>query len=96
MFCLMILASGSFDGLQETFWWLGVLGINPLEFPGRSAVVGASALGLILANVALIAVFDMALGTTKALPDQTQVVRIEMKLALLPSAISRLPMSRVT
>ncbi|QMU59844.1 MAG: hypothetical protein GKR98_17680 [Boseongicola sp.] len=56
-FCLMILASGSFDGLQETFWWLGVLGINPLEFPGRSAVVGASALGLLAANASLIAVF---------------------------------------
>lgn len=53
LFCLSILVSGSFDGLRETFWWLGQVGINPLEFPGRSAVVWASTVGLILANIAV-------------------------------------------
>ena len=33
---IILLATGSFDGLNETFWWLGKIGINPLEFPGRS------------------------------------------------------------
>lgn len=61
VFCLMVLASGSFDGLSETFWWLAQIGINPLEFPGRSAVVLTSSLGLIGANVALIAVYAAAL-----------------------------------
>lgn len=61
VFCLVILASGSFDGIRETFWWLGQIGINPLEFPGRSAVVWQSALGVIAANVALIAAFVVAL-----------------------------------
>ena len=36
---LLLLGSGSFDGVNETFWWLGLLWINPLEFPGRSAVI---------------------------------------------------------
>ncbi|MGC1503626.1 MAG: hypothetical protein WA782_05740 [Sulfitobacter sp.] len=54
MFCLTILVSGSFDGLRETFWWLGQIGINPLEFPGRSAVVWTSAIGLIVANTTII------------------------------------------
>ena len=57
LFCLTILVSGSFDGLRETFWWLGQIGINPLEFPGRSAVVWTSGIGLIVANLAVIFVY---------------------------------------
>lgn len=34
---LTLLGVGSFDGLNETFWWIGMIGINPPEFPGRSA-----------------------------------------------------------
>lgn len=60
-FCLILLGSGSFDGVNETFLWLGVLGINPLEFPGRSAVIIPNILGLLLANAALIVVFTTAL-----------------------------------
>jgi hypothetical protein len=61
VFCLILLGSGSFDGVNETFLWLGLLGINPLEFPGRSAVILPNILGLLAANAALIAVFAMAL-----------------------------------
>lgn len=46
-FVTLILAAVSFDGLHATFWWLIRLGINPLEFPGRSAVQGANSLGLL-------------------------------------------------
>lgn len=63
LFMVMILACGSFDGVNETFWWLGVLGINPLEFPGRSAVVGQNLVGLLAANLLLIGIFA---GTVKA------------------------------
>jgi hypothetical protein len=48
LFILLALASVSFDGLSKTFWWLGLNGINPLEFPGRSAVLGINSMGLIL------------------------------------------------
>lgn len=57
VFILILLGTGSFDGLNETFWWFGLLGINPLEFPGRSAVVVQNILGLIAANTALIAAY---------------------------------------
>lgn len=45
-FLLLALASVTFDGLRHTFFWLGAIGINPLEFPGRSAVMGETTFGL--------------------------------------------------
>ncbi len=48
-FVALILASVSFDGLHDTFWWLARIGVNPLEFPGRSAVAGVNTAGLLLA-----------------------------------------------
>jgi hypothetical protein len=53
MFILLTLASVTFDGLSKTFWWLGLNGINPLEFPGRSAVVWTNTTGLLVAWQAL-------------------------------------------
>lgn len=61
VFCLILLGSGSFDGINETFLWLGLLGINPLEFPGRSSVIFPNILGLLATNVALVVVFVTAL-----------------------------------
>ncbi len=61
VFMLVMLGSGSFDGLNETFWWLDLLGINPLEFPGRSAVVLPTLAGFLVANLTLILVFLAAL-----------------------------------
>ncbi|MFO1108075.1 MAG: hypothetical protein U1E61_02705 [Bradyrhizobium sp.] len=57
LFVLLALASVSFDGLSRTFFWLNLIGINPLEFPGRSAVVMPNTLGLIGTFLALAAVF---------------------------------------
>ena len=57
LFSLVFLGVGSFDGLNETFWWLDRIGVNPLEFPGRSAIIGATITGLVLAIAALLAVF---------------------------------------
>ena len=57
VFTLVLLGTGSFDGLNETFWWMGVLGVNPLEFPGRSAVIGQTLAGLVGCNLALIGAF---------------------------------------
>ena len=54
---VVMLACGSFDGLNETFWWLAQIGVNPLEYPGRSALVGTTLTGLAAANLALIAIF---------------------------------------
>ncbi|MCB1339689.1 MAG: hypothetical protein KDK24_01220 [Pseudooceanicola sp.] len=56
-----LLGTGSFDGLNETFWWLGHIGINPLEFPGRSAVIAPTLIGLIASNLILLAAFTLCL-----------------------------------
>ena len=63
-FLLAALASVSFDGLSKTFFWLGLEGVNPLEYPGRTALLSANTAGLALAIVALSAVFvsTVALG----------------------------------
>lgn len=46
LFVLLTLSTVSFDGLSRTFLWLGAIGVNPLEFPGRSAVVWSGMLGM--------------------------------------------------
>lgn len=46
LFVLLTLATVSFDGLSKTFWWLALGDINPLEFPGRSAVMVRNTIGL--------------------------------------------------
>ncbi len=62
-----LLASGSFDGVNETFLWLGFLGFNPLEFPGRSAVIASNFSGLLVMNAALLAGFALTLDLGKRL-----------------------------
>lgn len=57
VFSLLVLGAGSFDGLNETYRWLGFIGVNPLEFPGRSAVIGETVAGLLVVSALLIAVF---------------------------------------
>ncbi len=55
LFVTSIIASVSFDGFSATFAWLAAIGVNPLEFPGRSAVILQNTAGL-LAAWALLAV----------------------------------------
>lgn len=55
---LIALAAGSFDGLNETFWWLAQIGINPLAFPGRSAVALPNSIGVLGGMLALTCVFS--------------------------------------
>jgi len=59
-FVLLVLASVSFDGLARTYFWLGGIGVNPLEFPGRSAVAPTNTLGLLGAFAALMACYGAA------------------------------------
>ncbi len=52
-FIVAMLATVSFDGLSRSFWWINLVGENPLEHPGRSAMLGVNTIGL-LASVAVI------------------------------------------
>jgi hypothetical protein len=47
-FLLLALSTVSFDGLLLTFFWLATIGVNPLEFPGRTDVMWPNTLGLLL------------------------------------------------
>ncbi|MFN3844785.1 MAG: hypothetical protein ACK4RZ_03050 [Paracoccaceae bacterium] len=46
-FLSLALSALTFDGLMETFWWHGLIGENPLEPTGRSAVLVSNTLGLL-------------------------------------------------
>lgn len=57
LFVLLTLSTVSFDGLSITFAWLAAIGINPLEFPGRSAVTVSGTLGVLGTWIALSSAF---------------------------------------
>ena len=57
VFVVVALATVSFDGLSRTFWWLDLVGENPLEHPGRTALVARNTLGLVGAAAALLAAY---------------------------------------
>ncbi len=46
VFVSLALAALTFDGLVETFWWQALIGQNPLEPTGRSAVMIENTVGL--------------------------------------------------
>ena len=47
VFVSLVLAALTFDGLAETFWWQALIGENPLEPTGRSAVMWENSGGLL-------------------------------------------------
>ena len=94
VFCIVLLGSGSFDGLHKTFWWMAQIGINPLEYPGRSAVFLPSTSGLVGANVLLVLVFVLACGVGVVLVAQFGTTRLStirtscaLSLSILPIAL---------
>ncbi|MGB0900667.1 hypothetical protein [Halocynthiibacter sp.] len=89
IFTIAMLAAGSYDGINETFWWLAQIGVNPLAFPGRSQVVIPMILGFVLAQITLLLSFAMCcwLGwRIAAKPEGFQNFFTLMALALLPIA----------
>ncbi|MGI9475651.1 MAG: hypothetical protein ACR2PI_03030 [Hyphomicrobiaceae bacterium] len=59
LFVVFVLGASSFDGLNETFWWLVFLDVNPLEYPGRSALIWQTIGGAIALNILLVIVFSI-------------------------------------
>lgn len=60
-FVLLALSTVSFDGFMRTFTWLGALGVNPLEFPGRSAMVEANSAALVGFFLLFLAIYRLAI-----------------------------------
>lgn len=94
-FSLIMLGCGSFDGLNETFWWLTTIGVNPLDFPGRSAIRVETLTGLLTFNALLISVFATSVWCGLALVrHQTkQTSRITFQQAFSKFALTLLPIA---
>ena len=91
LFILLTLASVSFDGLSKTFWWLGLNGINPLEFPGRSAVLGINSMGLILTWLVLAVLYTGAVLIGWRLagrPGEPRALLGTLVLSIMPIALA--------
>lgn len=91
LFVLLALSTVSFDGLSRTFLWLGAIGINPLEFPGRSAVVTSGTLGMIGMFAALATAFlgAVVLGCLLAgRPDAWQEATGRLIYSIVPIALA--------
>jgi len=89
-FVVVILAAGSFDGLYETFWWLAKIGVNPLEYPGRTALIVPTLIGLYGGIIALtiilaVVIFGGIKWIKEPVPFKTAFVRFA--ITLLPIAI---------
>jgi len=91
IFVVSFLAIGSFDGLNETFWWMAQIGINPLEFPGRSAVIWQNRIGLAGAVITLNLAFALMVWLGLALVRATSRMREawpRLALTLMPIALA--------
>lgn len=73
LFLLLTLSTSAFDGFTRTFVWLSAIGINPLEFPGRSAVVLSGTVGLIGMFALLSLLFLGAVGLGAALAGRSDL-----------------------
>ncbi len=91
LFVLIALATVSFDGASETWWWFAQLGINPLEFPGRSAVIEQNTNGLFFAAALLsgVFIFSLMLGLwlTRTPPSLRKAV-CRLALSIIPISLA--------
>jgi hypothetical protein len=62
VFVTLALAALTFDGLVDTFWWQGLIGQNPLQPVGRSAVVWPNTVGLLAVWAATMALLALGIG----------------------------------
>lgn len=89
LFLLGNLAAVSFDGFSKTFLWLGTIGINPLEFPGRSVVTIQNTLGLFGAMLALAGLFAMSIRAGEVLAGQRRAQAIGLLVwSIVPIALA--------
>lgn len=90
LFVIAMLGTSSFDGLNETFSWLAFLGVNPLEFPGRSAIVWQTTSGIVAANIVLATIFAGCIYAGLAMIGETDRFRhafCRFSATILPIAI---------
>jgi len=86
-FILLALSTVSFDGFMRTFFWAGRVGFNPLEYPGRSALMLPNSLGLVLMALALAAGFHLAVALGRVLAPEVTKVR-GLACSIVPIALA--------
>jgi len=88
-FILAVLSSVSFDGFSRTFTWVALLGENPLEYPGRSALVLANTAGLLATFVVLGLAWAVVarLARTLAGPESSPAHAGALVLSIVPIAV---------
>ena len=57
LFVLLTLGTITFDGFANTFVWLSLIGVNPLDYPGRTPLMAANTVGILLVSGVLAAGF---------------------------------------
>jgi hypothetical protein len=88
-FVILALSTVSFDGLSRTFTWNAWLAVNPLEFPGRSALLLQNTFGLALCFATLASAYISAfiLGCAISRKPVDSALLRRLVLSLLPIAI---------
>jgi hypothetical protein len=76
LFLLFALASVSFDGMSKTFFYFSLNGLNPLEPPGRTALMGTNTVGLLVAGALLAAAFFICVLCGETLAGSGQGLRV--------------------
>jgi hypothetical protein len=91
MFVIATISGVTFDGLSATFWWLGQIGVNPLEFPGRSAVMIENSSGLIGVWAGMGLTYALSVWAGWSMAGRTANLRTSLgrlALSLLPIALA--------
>ncbi len=83
---LLALAAVSFDGFSRTFFWVAGQGINPLEFPGRSAVTLSNSVAFAVLSVWMAVIFRGALTAGRLLAASPPLP--QLALSIVPIAFA--------
>ena len=67
IFIILALSTVSFDGFSRTFTWLSIIGVNPLDYPGRTLLMGANSVGMLATFSAIAAAYILACWLAKLL-----------------------------
>ena len=90
VFVLITLSTVSYDGLSRTFFWLNLIGINPLEYPGRSGVWMQNTLGMAIMLMCLISLFAVSvhLGSRRLAPASIRQLAGRLVYSIIPISLA--------
>lgn len=91
LFVLLTLGTITFDGFANSFAWLSLIGINPLDYPGRTPLMEANTLGILLVSGVLAAGFFAAVWTGwlwAGRPERLSLLFGRLVYSLIPISIA--------